>query len=406
MLNNLLLLLPEDNLTMFEQTWKELQNIFQKTERINYVTLFKQKGLLRLETEIIDTVTYMNIDTIVLFRHSDSFIITPEFLKDLKNRDIKVILFYFDDEMYLHSVSKYYSQIATGVITTDYYGSFYYEQIGVPCELYISGYSKESYFPMKIAKDIEVSFVGNLLKQDRKEYIDYLEVKGVKVETFGLGGKNGFLDETEFASVFSRSKINLNFTKTETELQLITKEDPLSLKTRQNKGRPIEIALCKGFCLSEYAYPLEKVFRLNEEIDTFLTKEQLYEKIVYYLNHIEQSEKIAQKAYDRALKEYEIGVYLPKVFKKLDKKISSHISYDDQVVYNKHFLFMKSQAFFRYFVKSLKFGMKDAFYVLERGLYPYKWTNFIGFLNGIIRIPFNIHNRFLVKKALKSKRKS
>jgi spore maturation protein CgeB len=390
---------------MFEQTFRALQALFPAVDRLNYMEHFKKNGLMGLEGDIKRLIEESHIDTLLIFRHADSFVLTPEFLQELKTLHVRIIFMFFDDEMYLHSLSKYYAQVADGVITTDYYGSFYYEQIGIPCEVYFSGYSKEIYYPKEVKKDIDVSFVGNLLKQDRKAYVDYLENQGIYVETFGVGAKNYFLEESEFADIFSRTKINLNFTKTEMTLSYVTQEDPLSLKTRQNKGRPIEIALCGGFCLSEYAPTLGKVFEIGEQIDQFETKEELYAKVRYYLDHPDIAEAMAQKAYQKALEDYEISHYLNGVFQALEHKIE-HRSFDVYpLLYNKHFLWLKSQAFFRYSIRALGFGVQEFFYCLKRGLYPYRFVNIFGYLSGVVKIPYDIYNRYLVYKAIKSKNK-
>ena len=94
-----------------------------------------------------------------------------------------------DDELYLGVYSKYYSQIADAVITTDYFGVSEYQKLDIPAIFYFSSHTKNNYYPVKIDKEIDVCFIGDCTKNDRMDYVNHLIKNGVSVETFGKGSK-------------------------------------------------------------------------------------------------------------------------------------------------------------------------------------------------------------------------
>jgi hypothetical protein len=163
-----------------------------------------------------------------------------------------------------------------------------------------------------IEKDIDVSFVGDYTKGDRKHYIEYLIENGVEVKLFGKGTPGGLILREVIPEIFSRSRINLNFTKID-KLSWINKNNPLLHRVRQNKGRPIEIALTRSFCLSENSPSMDYMFEIGKESAVFNSKEELLEKVKYYLLNHSERENIALNAYQRALSDYTADIYIPRV---------------------------------------------------------------------------------------------
>jgi hypothetical protein len=139
-----------------------------------------------------------------------------------------------------------------------------------------------------------------------------IEAHGIRVQMYGLGSKAGFVRKPEMARIFSRTKVNLNFTGMDPPAWL-RDEDPILGRVRQNKGRPIEVALTRSFCLSEYAPSLPYFFDIGSEIGCFHDEAELVEKVRYYLSHDEEREAVSERAYRRALAEYEDDAYIPRV---------------------------------------------------------------------------------------------
>lgn len=90
----------------------------------------------------------------------------------------------------------------------------------------------------------------------------------------------GFADyETEMPVIFRGSKINLNFT-----LRSIQTGIPL---------RCMDIMGCGGFLMSSYQPELDELFVDGEEMVLFFTKEDMMDKISFYLSHEKERVEIA-----------------------------------------------------------------------------------------------------------------
>jgi spore maturation protein CgeB len=77
-------------------------------------------------------------------------------------------------------------------------------------------------------------------------------------------------------------------------------------------------AVCSGsFLLTEYIDGIENLFKLDEEIVTFNTKEEALEKIIYYLENDLERESIAKLGYKRFLKDHTSKVRLNSILNKI-----------------------------------------------------------------------------------------
>lgn len=278
---------------------------------LDFIPTFKRLGIHETLKLITKTVVENKIDAFFILFYGDSFLVPLEYLQKLRKKT-KIVLFPCDDEMHFDTHSKYYAQAADAVITTDYFSAFAYEKLGIPAIADMTHVSKELLKPLNLTRDIDVSFVGHCAKTDRKDYMDFLEANGIKVERFGFGSSNGFVTYEEYGKIFCRSKINLNFSRLEFA-DWLHKDDPIIARTKGNKGRVMEVSLTRSFCLSEHYAALPHVFERGREIDWFTDRESLLEKVRYYLAHDAEREQIAQRAYERTLREYEDGPYFDKV---------------------------------------------------------------------------------------------
>jgi spore maturation protein CgeB len=278
---------------------------------LNFVDYAQKKGVSAAEKYLQTFVRERTVDIVIVSPFATDYHLSVEFFAGL-SRDVKLIFWMFDDENYFDDYSVYYCQAAHAVITTDYFAVNAYKKYNIPAVLYVPAFPKEKYHPGTREKDIDVSFVGDYTKSDRRRYIEYLLKNGINVQVFGKGSKNGFVPGENIPEIFSRSKINLNFTKTDS-LSWINKRNPLLRRVRQNKGRPIEVALTRSFCLSENAPAMNAMLEIGKEIDVFNDKYELLEKVKYYLSRSSERENIARNACHRALSDYDAESYIPKV---------------------------------------------------------------------------------------------
>lgn len=179
-----------------------------------------------------------------------------------------------------------------------------------------------------IKQDIDVSFVG-AAKEERVGLVDKIKKSGINVECFGSGWENGPVSYEKMVEIFNRSKINLNLGmaksiwrwQTPFRIFLSPAENFLgfrpdfwnwrgNLKTilyRKNpmsRARPFEISACGGFVITNRAPVFGEPFVENKEIVYFNDKDDLTEKIRYYLNNEELRKRIADAGYKRTLRDH------------------------------------------------------------------------------------------------------
>jgi len=81
-----------------------------------------------------------------------------------------------------------------------------------------------------------------------------------------------------------------------------------------------EIALTKSFVLAEYVPGLENLFRFGKEIEVFHDKDELLQKVKYYLANDDERERIAKRGYKRAVNDYDKNIIMPRVMKDIYSK--------------------------------------------------------------------------------------
>ncbi|MEM6515880.1 MAG: glycosyltransferase [Bacteroidota bacterium] len=142
----------------------------------------------------------------------------------------------------------------------------------------------------------DVVFVGSKEK-DRYDHIRFLAENGIKVNIYGWGKPDAasyhenilFHDRhlfgEEFSAALGCSRIALNF------LRKINRD----LQT----SRSVEIPASKGFMLAERTDEHLKLFEEGVEACYFSSKEELLEKVEYYLNNKTERDAIAKAGFRR-----------------------------------------------------------------------------------------------------------
>ena len=310
---NVLVMTP-DNCARYQLTRalrRRCDNLFE----LNFIETFKNLGIIETQNLISRIIAEKKIDVFFISFNGDSYLLPLEFLFALKKMT-RIVLACFDDETAFDTHSKYYAAAADAVMTTDSFSVSAYRKLGIPAVLFLVSFPKELYPALNLTRDIDVSFVGHCRKTDRKEYMDFLEANGIGVQRFGFGSQNGFITDSEMSRVFCRSKINLSFSRLE-YTDWIHGENPGVTRAMGYKSRPIEIAMTGSFCLSEYFPALPRVFEIGKEIDCFTDRRSLLEKVRHHLSHEDERERIAARAHERALREYEDGPYFAKIMEEL-----------------------------------------------------------------------------------------
>ncbi|PAV11363.1 hypothetical protein ASJ81_10340 [Methanosarcina spelaei] len=107
----------------------------------------------------------------------------------------------------------------------------------------------------------------------------------------------GVLTDEQMVKMFSRSKINLGFST-------CWGTDEIGNRILQVRLRDFEIPMSCGFYMVEYMEELEEFFEIGKEIVCYTDKEDMVNKIKYYLKHDDEREKIRQAGYKRCLQDH------------------------------------------------------------------------------------------------------
>ena len=103
--------------------------------------------------------------------------------------------------------------------------------------------------------------------------------------------------------IFNKSKIVLGFAT-------VGKNDNIFIL----KGRDFEVPLTGSFYITGYHDELQEYFEIGKDIETYTSKEDLLEKVKYYLKNDKQREDIANSGYKKCLENYTAKKSYEKVF--------------------------------------------------------------------------------------------
>lgn len=208
------------------------------------------------------------------------------------------------------------------------------------------------YKPYNVPVEFDVTFVGQAYG-DRPGYLEYLSEQGIDVRVWGTGwasipittpvpepatlmnrarrlggalgrrafaapfinrtGKSngdlamasppskitygGILSDDELIKTYSRSKINLGFSSCGDTHQE-------SERILQIRLRDFEVPMSGGFYMVEYMEDLEEFYEVGKEVACYTNREDLAEKIKYYLTHDREREAIRKAGHQRCLRDH------------------------------------------------------------------------------------------------------
>lgn len=150
---------------------------------------------------------------------------------------------------------------------------------------------------------VPVSFIGSLRYQKRAEYIPYVKEQIPELVING-GQRECNLTAFDYGRVISNSKININFPQH-------------GMGYEQVKQRVIQVIASKSLLLENKNASTRSLLTPGQDYVEFGTKEDLCEKIRYYLEHEEERAKIAENGYNTYMQKYTSAIFWKKVFEKL-----------------------------------------------------------------------------------------
>jgi glycosyltransferase involved in cell wall biosynthesis len=234
----------------------------------------------------------------------------------------KTLIAFGDDDIEFERFSRYIMLFVDfGLVHQIRYLKNYKEE-GIDSVFGIVGLDNNFFKFMDLEKKYDVTFIGLPLseKSGRYKLIKFLKENGINIQLFGWGWDNysdfkdiyrGPLSSEELVKVLNQSKINLCLSKNQ-------KGEP------HLKAKPLEASSCKTFALTEYCDEYERLFKQGKEMIMFDGEKDLLNKVKYYLKNEKEREKIAEAAYKRINKDYNLTKIVGKIFDNISRRKIIH----------------------------------------------------------------------------------
>jgi spore maturation protein CgeB len=238
--------------------------------------------------------------------------IRPSTLQKVKalNPGIKLVSYFLDDIIHRHNFSHYYRR---SLPVYDYHftmNKWNVEELkakGVQNVFHFyNSFSTHVHRPVTVTEaereyyGSDIGFIGTY-EDYRVQCIRYLAENGYKIKIWGWGkdtaasgmvhpniintGKHVYDDE--YPKVVCSTKINLCFLR--------------KLNRDTQTTRTFEIPAMGGFMLAERTDDHRLLFEEDVEAAYFSSKEELLEKVKYYLSHDDKRQQVAEKGLERSL---------------------------------------------------------------------------------------------------------
>ncbi|MCK4517420.1 glycosyltransferase [Candidatus Babeliales bacterium] len=278
----------------------------------------------------------------------------PETIDEIKSMGIKTINWYCNGSYQLDLVSQI-SPHYDYCLVPEKFRLEDYERLGANPIYCQEAANPNIYKPYDIAKEFDVTFVGQAYG-DRPLYLKYLLDNNINIRVWGIGwerNKKPFfrrilpalryrlhyllhpeqrkvvqklgsipkiilpaqvtgpvLSDEKMIKMYSRSKINLGFSSCGN-----THDD--KERILQVRLRDFEVPMSGGFYMVEQMKELEEFFEIGKEIVCYHNKQDLVDKIKYYLKHDAQREKIRLAGHKRCLQDHTWHKRFKMVFDKI-----------------------------------------------------------------------------------------
>jgi len=282
-----------------------------------------------LQKRIIEFIDEIKPDIVFFILMRDEF--TFETLDYLKSKYV-IINWFCDDQWRFDNFTKYYAPHFTYSISTDKFSLSKYNKIeykNVILSQWASFGSSENIDFNAIKYRYDISFIGSISSY-RKWLIEKLLKKGIEVECFGHGWKNGKVTFEDMTKIFNTSKINLNISNSASydvryvfsSIQNLKEFIRSEKKVEQIKARNFEIPAFGGFQLTNYAMSLEDYFEIGKEVSIYTSFEDLLSQIEYFLENESQRKEIMINGYKIAIEGHTYVKRLRKIISRINEESS------------------------------------------------------------------------------------
>lgn len=303
---------------LYDFLGKEIKSDIRKMpyKRLDF---FKSRNIIEINKKFITYVENKNITTLILFTIGEyNLFILPDTLNYLRQKKIKIIGVFGDDELD-YEKNKFWQFFFDRIVVYTKKEILKLEKIKknvLKLPVACSFNSKIFYNDIEDNKKTECCFIGSPYGV-RGLLIKYLIKNGIRVDIYGsktwLNSKEirpyykGFVKNEDYNKKVVGSKIYLGFMEGKTS-------DSVHIN-----GKIFDAAKTKSFVISTYYEPIFNDYNLSEGVNivTYKTKEELVEKINFYIDKPNLRKKIGNNLYEHMLKEFNYEILYEKIFKEI-----------------------------------------------------------------------------------------
>ncbi len=305
-----------------------LCDVFGKENIIlfDYLSEFKDSGKSKMNEKLRELINSEKPDCAIFCLFENEF--DENIIQSLKDKT-KTLVYFFDDpwrQIFVRHWINYFTYFST----PDYFMYRNYQLENIKNVFFTPfGYNSSFYKKLDLKTIYDISFVGGYSPL-RKWIIKNLIDEGLKVNVFGRGwGKDAkWISQEQVVEVFNQSKINLNLSNAvyndikflfwaATSLTNIKQLYFLKKIKEQVKGRHYEINGCGGFQLSYFVPGLNLVYEIDKEIAVYEDIKFIPNAVKFYLKDEETRTSIANKGYERSIKDHSAQNYLKNLVTKV-----------------------------------------------------------------------------------------
>lgn len=239
--------------------------------------------------------------------------ISPELLNKIRSRGIKVINIAMDDKLPYHwqidQMGRRNGAIGLAdavdlTLNTTRMAAEWYNKLGHPCLYWPLAGNPEVFYPRPIKK-YDVVFIGSKYGY-RGEIVESLIKAGIKVDAFGPGWPAGPCTAEESADIFGSAKIVLGIGYIGHSKKIVTL-----------KQRDFDALFTGALYITSRNPDLEEILIDKQHVVYYDNKQDLIEKVKYYLKHDEERIAIAHNAMHQGLAKHTWDIRLRETFQQI-----------------------------------------------------------------------------------------
>ena len=271
--------------------------------------------------------------------------IKKETFKKIMSSGIVTFGWFGDDLWRFDSYSRYYAPCLSWTATTDPSALEKYNKIDYKKAIYAPSAANTDIFkPVSNEKKIDVSFVGSWTKK-RGEIIDLIKKSGIPIQVYGGGWPGGRVSDDELVRIISESKISVDLSLPSGHIgfkplaRLFFKRYGFNRSIfhikpdfwnffanirewrqksiPQLKARIFEIPACRTMLITQNMNYLGSHYNIGTEIVSYSDTKDLIEKIKYYLSHDRERKAIAERGYERTIRDHSYQKRFKDLFAKM-----------------------------------------------------------------------------------------